>query len=486
MLLKGFQRIRSSRRRRFHLSRSIGRILVLLLGLFLLDFLLIVRRFHGFQFNLFAQTFVDSQDIPPNHPIKQQKIFITAQFWSSEFVLNNYWIGSFLRLVEALDPENVYVSILSSHSHDNTEGALQRLDEQLGELGVSRTLVFDTTTREDVISVGSEDSFGNPRDGWVVTYDAENSTGQPEAKELRRIPYLSELRNRALEPLRNLQLTSGKVFDRILYLNDVIFEPQDILTLLTTRRGDFDVACGLDYHYAPYIYDTFAARDISYRGPITAVFPFFGAPMTRDAMLAGLPAPVTSCWNGVVAVDATPYYHRPLPGRHEQLDNQAAQEGLRFRGVPDSLAAYHLEASECCLIHADLLATDQASRGIYINPAVRTAYAVEAYNATHFGRHDSCFINAWEYWSGVWVVRWRSWVWTWFVDAVSVSAGQNMREVVKRVGLWEREQTIGQRLPHREIGAYCTILEMQILLRDGWKHVKHDAWEMRKRHLQSG
>lgn len=38
----------------------------------------------------------------------------------------------------------------------------------------------------------------------------------------------------------------------------------------------------------------------------------------------------------LVAFDAAPFY---------------SNEPLRFRGIADSLAAYHIEASECCLIH---------------------------------------------------------------------------------------------------------------------------------------
>jgi hypothetical protein len=50
--------------------------------------------------------------------------------------------------------------------------------------------------------------------GWIDT---------PRGKrELRRIPYLSKLRNISLKPLADLAL-KGIKFDRILFLNDVVF-----------------------------------------------------------------------------------------------------------------------------------------------------------------------------------------------------------------------------------------------------------------------
>lgn len=353
------------------------------------------------------------------------------------------------------------MSILSNHGFDNTEDAIRHLDAQLAELDVPRTIVIDPTTHEDIVFAGSEDSDGGSWSGWVTSSDHDG----PAMRNRRRIPYLSDLRNRVLEPLQRLQDDSSRTFDRILFLNDVIFEPKDILTLLATNGGDFDVACGLDYQIPPALYDTFAARDVSFSGPVTSVFPYFKAPVTRDAMLAGLPAPVTSCWNGVIAVNATPYYDRVLPG-----EPNVVQKGVQFRAIPDSLAAYYVEASECCLIHADVLASGQAYRGMYINPAVRTAYVAEAYEATHFGRMGSNFVSAWQYWSGVWVIRWRPWV----KDAVSISAGQNIAEVFRRIKLWEREEEVEEQ-PRREVGDYCTVLEMQILTWNGWKHINKDV-----------
>lgn len=448
MLLKVKRRARRSR---------LLRIVLVVLPAVLLDFFYILSQYHEFQQNLIAQTIYRHQDLPSS--VQQHRVFISAQFWSSEDLLNTYWIDAFLRLVHVLGPENIYVSILSSHGLDNTEDAVRRLDAQLAELGVPRSVVIDPTTHEEVVSATSHDSKGNPNPGWVAT-----DPSRPAAKERRRIPYLSELRNRALDILQHLH-DSGRTFDRILFINDVIFGPNDILTLLATNGGDFDVACGLDYHLPPALYDTFALRDTTFQGPITSIFPYFRKSHSRSAMLAGSPTPVTSCWNGVVVVDAAPYYDQITAAQPNQI-----HKALRFRGVPDSLAAYYVEASECCLIHADLLASGQAQRGMYVNPAVRTAYVAEAYKSTHYGLKTATFVSIWQYWSGTWVTRLRHW----WKDAVSISAGQNAREVYRRIKLWELEGDSKQR---REVGDYCTVLEMQILISNGWKHLQNDVGE---------
>ena len=53
------------------------------------------------------------------------------------------------------------------------------------------------------------------REGWIFTGRGEKGW------EVRRIPYLARLRNRAMEPL--LEMSPGRVFDRVLWINDVVF-----------------------------------------------------------------------------------------------------------------------------------------------------------------------------------------------------------------------------------------------------------------------
>lgn len=440
------------------LRRRIKRFVPYILAFFvLLDVFQLLGAFHAFSKNLAAGTVQYVDELPKD--IRSQKIFITAQFWTSEAILAEFWLQNFLHLVRTLGPQNIYVSIISSGSFDNTADAIGWLDGRLDELGVERTVVIDPTTHDDVVKAGPLDDRGRTKSGWILTGDANHT----DEKELRRIPYLSDLRNQGLEPMLSMQRSSGRMFDKILYLNDVYFKPADILTLLTTNDGHFDVACGIDFHYPPAFYDTFALRDSEGRGPVMSTFPYFRSAETRNAILSGVPARVTSCWNGVLAVDAAPYYDRIEHGT-ERL-GKSVTTGLRFRGVPDTLALKHLEASECCLIHADLIASGQAHRGIFLNPAVRTGYTSEAYQLTH-DHSTGGFVSAWQYVRGVYKNRFARWK----VDGISSSAGQSMTEVYNRIEKWQDEGVLlGEK--RAEVGGYCTIMEMHILIWRGWKHV---------------
>lgn len=139
----------------------------------------------------------------------QQKVFIAAIHWNNEKVLRQYWIPALVELTKKMGAENVFVSIYESGSWDDTKGALRLLDHMLAESGIPKKIVLDETTHLDEISRSPD------ADGWIET---------PRGRmELRRIPYLSRLRNVAMQPFYELRKT-GIAFDKILFLNDVVFE----------------------------------------------------------------------------------------------------------------------------------------------------------------------------------------------------------------------------------------------------------------------
>lgn len=144
---------------------------------------------------------------------KKERIYIASIHWNNEAVLRSKWIEAVVNTVQVLGPENVYVSIYESGSWDDSKGALRGLNTTLEQLDVRRSIVLDERTHLDEISRGPA-SLSLSESGWIDT---------PRGKrELRRIPYLSRLRNRSLEPLVELAL-QGRRFDRILFLNDVVF-----------------------------------------------------------------------------------------------------------------------------------------------------------------------------------------------------------------------------------------------------------------------
>lgn len=147
-------------------------------------------------------------------------------------------------------------------------------------------------------------------------------------------------------------------------------------------------------------------------------------------MLAMIPVPVRSCWNGMVAFSAGPFL-----GEH----------GVRFRGVDDRLAAKHVEGSECCLVHYD----NEKGEGVWVNPDVRVGYSEQAYEA----------VREWPDQRG----RWRGW-------GVGIVTGV-LRLPWRGDKMGRRARAWGREVGSREVGQDCLVDEMQILVGNGWKHV---------------
>ncbi|KAL9634195.1 MAG: hypothetical protein Q9164_004240 [Protoblastenia rupestris] len=353
--------------------------------------------------------------------VRGQRIFVASIHWNNERILRSSWNNAVVNLVKYFGRENVYISIYESGSWDDTKGALRLLDSQLAELDTPRTIVLEETTHANELEKP-------PTVGWIDTARGK--------KELRRIPYLAKLRNLSLKPLAELE-ANGTKFDKVLFLNDVAFTVEDVATLLATRDGDYAAACSLDFAKPPDYYDTFALRDSNGHEAVTPIFPYFRSKTSRDALLAGHPILVQSCWNGIVAFDARPFYE---------------PNALKFRGIPDSLAAHHLEGSECCLIHTDNPLT--STHGVWLNPHVRVGYSVEAYDAVH-GSHP------WP--STLSVIRgiWSNRFWRWTTSTALKDA-----KVYHRLKQWKAVDA-----GRSESGTQCLINEMQVLVANGWAHV---------------
>ncbi|KAL8808933.1 MAG: hypothetical protein Q9200_003880 [Gallowayella weberi] len=198
--------------------------------------------------------------------------------------------------------------------------------------------------------------------------------------------------------------------------------------------GDFAAACSLDFLKPPHFYDTFALRDAEGHEAVTSTFPYFRAKASRTAIISGQAVPVKSCWNGIVAFDARPFYH---------------PTSLCFRGIPDSLAQYHLEASECCLIHADNPLPN--THGVWLNPSVKVGYTAEAYRKIHTDVTWSSAVF------GIWKHRLLRW---------AKLTGFKAWRVNSRIRKWRRNFEA-----ENEPGHHCMINEMQVLVANGWAHV---------------
>jgi hypothetical protein len=141
----------------------------------------------------------------------REHIFIASIHWNNEKILRSHWNKAVLKLVEYFGPQNVYVSILESGSWDKTKDALRELEGELAELNVPRTIVLEDTTHEEELRRVPH----NNETGWITT--------SRDGKELRRIPYLARLRNRVMAEMSKAEESSGRSFDKVLWLNDVVF-----------------------------------------------------------------------------------------------------------------------------------------------------------------------------------------------------------------------------------------------------------------------
>ena len=156
------------------------------------------------------------QNLTVNAPnTRGQKVFIASIHWNNEPILRSNWSAAVLELVDYFGPENVYISIYESGSWDNSKEVLRVLESDLERKRVQRTVKLSETTHADELKQ-------SPTHGWIQTPRGK--------KELRRIPYLSKLRNLALEPLNNLG--DGIKFDKVLFLNDVVFTVRTSLVIV--------------------------------------------------------------------------------------------------------------------------------------------------------------------------------------------------------------------------------------------------------------
>ena len=302
--------------------------------------------------------------------IDKQKIFIAASIYdSSGRLATGAWGDAVLNLIDILGNENVFLSIYENDGGVKAQTALKELESKLQ---CSHNLNFEAHLSLENIP-------------HITLLDG--------SKRIKRIAYLAEVRNRALLPLDEAPSTK---YDKILFLNDVIFNPIDATQLLFSTHADehgktdYLAACAVDFINPFKFYDTFATRDLEGYSMGVPFFPWYssaGKGLSRQDVLDGKDAVrVKSCWGGMVAFDAEFFQNSNSsqesgPAAQKSFSGAALDKSsrpsrpIRFRAEPDLF----WDASECCLIHADLQNADTVhvvddDFGIYQNPFVRVAY----------------------------------------------------------------------------------------------------------------
>lgn len=289
--------------------------------------------------------------------VHNEKVFIASSIFDPGGELaRGDWANNVLKLIHLLGPDNVYLSIYENDSGSEALDALAALEARVP---CNHTLIAEPHIPDEDLP-------------HVTLYNG--------TKKVKRIAYLAEVRNRALRPLETAQIR----FDKLLYLNDVMFRPVEAAQLLFSTntqadgRADYRAACAVDFINPFKFYDTFATRDLdgfSMGVPFFPWFPAIGGDTTLDDVLSDSDAVrVRSCWGGMIAFDARFFQN----WNNEAADiSTAANEGpenitapYRFRAKSD----LWWDSSECCLINADIQSPNPRRPGIYMNPYVRVAY----------------------------------------------------------------------------------------------------------------
>lgn len=330
-----------------------------------------------------------------------EKVFIAASLYDKNGgLLRGDWGRSVLHLIDMLGHDNVFVSI---YENDPSEAAMLAMADFRERLPCESSIVHEELDTSEL--------------DHVLTTDGTH--------KLKRMSFLADVRNRALRPLEDGTSTAYQTnWDKLLYLNDVVFDPVDAANLLLntnvherTGRTDYRAACSVDFINPFKFYDTFATRDAEGYDMGVPFYPWFtnaGEGRSRRDVLEQKDAVrVKSCWGGMVAFEANWFRsakqlaekgkatapssttmdsdevstkEEPMYPADSQITTSAhniltrspadntTTSPLRFRSQPETF----WEASECCLIHADLASA--ASRtpnqpAIYLNPYIRVAYS---------------------------------------------------------------------------------------------------------------
>jgi hypothetical protein len=201
----------------------------------------------------------------------------------------------------------------------------------------------------------------------------------------------------AIEPLA--AANTGMQFDKLLFINDVVFDPKDAADLLfatnigSDGKAQYHAACAMDFINPLKFYDTFATRDSEGYGTGVPIYPYFGSAgmgYSRKDVLANLDAVrVKSCWGGMVAFEAKWFARKAWNSQ----ENAVGMTPITFRASEELF----WDASECCLIQADLAAmaslhpepwkdSSTFNDGIYINPYIRVAYDARTHSLLKLSR----------------------------------------------------------------------------------------------------
>ena len=268
---------------------------------------------------------------------RDTKFYITSNIFNMEKIIERF-IHQMKLLINYLGQDNVIISFVENgDSTDNTRQYLKDFQNYLNEKNILNKFIL-----ENVIS--------DPRKEYFE-----------ELKYTRlRIEYYTKLRNKCLDYLYELpNIDFNNIM--ILFFNDVIFNYEDIIKLLSTNNEVYDMVCAMDMSFL--FYDRWVSIDLNGEG-MMKYFPFFINKEGQDLVINHRPIRVFSCWNGVIAFKALPLKDKIVQFRYKKSNT-----------LPNSIlknpAKTYFE-SECTYFNVDYFNLGFTKK--FINPDVRVSY----------------------------------------------------------------------------------------------------------------
>ncbi|KZP27647.1 glycosyltransferase family 69 protein [Athelia psychrophila] len=194
----------------------------------------------------------------------------------------------------------------------------------------------------------------------------------------RRIFELAKLRNEVMQPLYDgsaARAVGVEEFERVLFMNDIIFCAADILEILYEHENQgADMTCSLDWG-SHVIYDRWVMRTMDgtptyAQSDLTTYFyadppesapvpqPLTSDPLTLGHLTRLEPFQVFSCWNGAVVLPAAAFVSGvggEALGEQDQGDARGTGQGaVRFRTAKNDESEVTERQSECFILPVDL------------------------------------------------------------------------------------------------------------------------------------
>ena len=288
---------------------------------------------------------------------KNRIFYITSNVVNIEYMIESY-IEEMKKLINYLGYNNVIISIVENgDSIDNTRKYLENFENYLRNKKILNKFI---------LKMEIEDT---------------RYKNKPNIKGSRlRIEFYAKLRNKCFDYLYELPNVD---FDNIvvIFFNDVIFKYEDIINLLSTNKEDFDSVCGLDM-FSHYFYDRWVTIDLDGNG-LKKYFPFFINKEAQDLILNHKPIRVFSCWNGVIAFNASSLKNKQIQFRHKT--NYTIPKYLLNNPNKNYFE------SECTYFNIDLFSLGYDKK--FINPDVKVSYGQDDYlNGKYFSTYFKHFL----------------------------------------------------------------------------------------------